>query len=440
MPRFSAAKIGVLKTRAVKGITRVSDTVPPVNVISEGDAFHNKFNTDAHLLCYKAINTGSNSYPRIRKIALPEIRKHGADVVTTWMVFDYDNPNHSDWNSRLLDEFVATVSKGMEKDPLLDQWRYFYTTSHGARFVYLLDKPISPEKHESYYLILCERFRKVGVPVDTKCVDWTRLFRLPSVLRDGVCTWENQFFVLEQQIKKLDLSQYKDDLAAPIIVEAKPLNLDIPSKEDAQKPLYKVQDDGSLKGTALLASIQRRLLNRDSYNALFNYKTLAEPGNRTDTILKYVGQVIGMTRDLKLVTPQVVYGLFYDPVDGLDPDEGTPDWHDFTWGVICNLWSRQLAQEEQKQKELEHKRQLDAITVDDVAAKMAEWATDIPELQGSPNDRAGFVSQNAIACLRNEYYLLGTDGRFVSNGVTKEQIPMMVRNQGVDAVIPTHFQ
>lgn len=199
----------VLPSRAVRGL----DAYPPTDA-AQGAQYHlaqaepaqillgREYGTDAHFLAYFPTNLGEgplytgDDYPRINKVgtALRDLRAAGTDLVTQWLVFDWDEPGHQPHASRarvleVLDAFDRLASVDPELAPQIA-----YATRHGWRTLHALEAPLPADKaeqlHRSWIARLQEAYSALpgrpALPVhlDPGCSDWTRLFRCPRVTRD----------------------------------------------------------------------------------------------------------------------------------------------------------------------------------------------------------------------------------------------------------------
>lgn len=122
--------------------------------------------------------------PRLNKEGLSEVQARGYRVLCGTRWADIDEPGSYD---RLTDERWAlyqAVLSAPDAPPTIH-----YRTHHGVRLVQLLSRPLTPAEYEvSLSRWLAElRLLFAAVPgayVDQSCKDWTRLMRLPRVVRE----------------------------------------------------------------------------------------------------------------------------------------------------------------------------------------------------------------------------------------------------------------
>ena len=139
------------------------------------------FLTDAHFctgIVYRN-NTPVRRQPRIGKADLEELRSHGLQVFHTLLCADVDTCGHVDITEAELVEV---------REKLKDSPYGWYSTKKGIRVLQDLSKPVTGEHWEQMLPDWqCEIQKALGnvLLVDTAVKDWTRLFRLPLVMRDG---------------------------------------------------------------------------------------------------------------------------------------------------------------------------------------------------------------------------------------------------------------
>lgn len=101
-----------------------------------------------------------------------------------WVV-DVDGPGHI-----ATEEWWAETAPKIERLIQRHGRCYVYRTRGGARIVYALEPfemgPGTAERWSASYLAWLDYLRtEFQIDGDTKCADWTRVFRLPRVVRDG---------------------------------------------------------------------------------------------------------------------------------------------------------------------------------------------------------------------------------------------------------------
>lgn len=145
-------------------------------VLSFDKAIGQRFGYDAHLVTYYADDV--ETLPRIKKA---DARECPWSLWTDVMLADIDNPGHAPWN----EETLATWMRWVGGVRALDTCGV-YATARGWRAVQPLEQRRRPWEMEPMIQAWLEELTAGGVAVDMACRDWTRLFRLPHVVRDGI--------------------------------------------------------------------------------------------------------------------------------------------------------------------------------------------------------------------------------------------------------------
>lgn len=148
-----------------------------LDVVSMKEALLTPHHTDAHLLLYEP--TGA---PEIYPVRYKKRSGAAKYLETQWLAFDYDLPGHRAWK----DAAEAKIQIAKVKADCPDFYA-IYTTLHGLRLILKLPKAYPVYRTSVLYKTLLEKF---AIDYDDNCSDWTRLFRLPYVVRDGVALWE----------------------------------------------------------------------------------------------------------------------------------------------------------------------------------------------------------------------------------------------------------
>jgi hypothetical protein len=169
---------------------------------SFAEAMDGEHPDDAHFVCYGAtLKDGSGlmtRLPRLTKSGLFDFKRDLADeVFGAFAPQDYDLPNHAEWTKETLAQVQTLLDQAGQRNPLFKYPSVCYRTAHGLRLAWAFSDPVSLEGPGGFEDILHGMLGDAwiaGFPVDPACKDWTRLFRLPRVLRDGVKTSSQPYF------------------------------------------------------------------------------------------------------------------------------------------------------------------------------------------------------------------------------------------------------
>ncbi len=172
-------------------------------ILSLEEMLTRQYRTDAHFTCYGI--TDFPAWPRLNKSILPEIRQEGRDIVLSYFSFDWDNDNHTEWDTENSLAFADKIAQC--NDSVISSWSAIYFTLHGARFIYTLSSPVPVDQGEEHLAWMFKHFKENGFDkIDENCKDWTRCMRCPQVTRDKIQTWTQDYYSLVTQDDILDIN------------------------------------------------------------------------------------------------------------------------------------------------------------------------------------------------------------------------------------------
>lgn len=411
-------------------------------------AFEQIYSSDAHFVSYSVMVNGKyEQSPRCSKTLLSKIRTQGADVVTTMLVLDYDNPGHKTWgdSKALRDEargkFLNDLSALADSWPFAWEWSLLYFTRGGARMVYVFDRPCIVEEFEQKHQWVCQEFTRRGIAIDCRVSDWTRCFRLPYVTREKELTWEadysEMFFQYDNYISSSPIPMATSLRKANDYGEIKHYDSAMPSFDYARELCEFKDHHSNFLQTDWFKQAKRRLKGRECFDSLFGHKPLADVGSRNSMIHKYVGQAISLLFYLEGTEPNHIFGLFLPVVEQLDPDNETPDWFVVLWDHIQRLWAKEEAKDiEIKQVEIE-KAQESLSTFSRVVHGMRGWCSH-PQLQSSNDAEAiSYAARRLIVSCDRNFYIMSSNGYYGPMQLNEKQIIPRVRIMDLDGVIET---
>ena len=174
------------------------------------DAFTTVHADDRHAVTYQICKRGvyEDALVRLRKEMVPELVARGtldsvSDVQGIGIIIDFDNVNAAGekipWTEELRAQFTQAIHRASAYLPLLGQPTVFHTTKHGGHLGWLYNRgvPVGGRSgHEDIVRGVLALCRKAGLCVDLACSDWTRLFRLSCVTRDGLVTSDQDYFAM----------------------------------------------------------------------------------------------------------------------------------------------------------------------------------------------------------------------------------------------------
>jgi len=432
------------------------EDIPAMFVDTMRDALTKEHETDAHFVCY-SLATGDD-LPRLKKVCLPHVRSVGDDVICYWIAIDVDNYDHARWNGEMLASFfevaLPTVGDGTPENPGVfpfNQACAWYTTRAGCRFLFRLSEPLSPEEWEPKSQGLVKLFREAGWNADERCKDWTRLFRLPNVNREGVNQGSEPWAYLDIR-EDLTIDPNGIPSAGPAakreerLLDVPKLCLDMPDEDSATFHFEKIDKNGKMTLTTWGQEVKKRLRGQEYFPALFDHVPLADKGSRDETLFRVVSSIVSLTYDWMGTTPTHVLGLVQHAVKGFTPDSGTPNWRKSLWDKILWCWAKEKAKIEAKKIELEEKEVERQSDMAQIVEGMMKWLPD-PRLKvnadGTVPPEAIEVVQKHLVCVMNtghEHFVLDKTGRYFSMPVTSRTVIPHVRKLLGEDIIDTRIQ
>ena len=188
------SRVAVARHWRIQGFDGVRDNVRDAyEILDLREALDRRYRTDAHLVAY--VVPGAKRQPRINKSGLPHF---GRPVEMGVFFCDVDNPDHAMWT----DEMLAQALEQYERLEVL-QTAGVYHTARGRRIVQPIESPIPVYEVEPFIRRWFLQLERAGLVVDWSCRDWTRHYRLPHVVRDGV--WYRSPFVDLSRMRPIPL-------------------------------------------------------------------------------------------------------------------------------------------------------------------------------------------------------------------------------------------
>ena len=164
--------------------TRDGKEIAVLDAVPLREALERTYDTDAHFACYHVL--GEAHTPRLGINTYHALLEQGARLMFDVVAIDFDAPDdqridgeasedwRTDWRDKLWD--LELEGGGLS----------WYDTRGGGRAVWELAKPVEgADRFETFLRKMLHYLRKQGLRPDMACSDWTRLFRLPYVNREG---------------------------------------------------------------------------------------------------------------------------------------------------------------------------------------------------------------------------------------------------------------
>lgn len=405
------------------------------------DALEKEFDSDAHLTCYvlkdKDGNTGA--IPLMKKSVLKQIQAEGGNLLTTCIGLDWDTPGHAPLTTEMLIDFLEKLLAGGALDERLGSWRAYYTSRHGTRVFYELVEPVPVEDAEKYVTSIIKEWEKHNLHFDTNCRDWTRRFRLPKVVRDGLATQDEKMFDLQIQEKYLDIKKFKKaDLSSLLSVPTFTKKATHPTQEECHALLYRKDGQGREVQTFFMKKAKRILKSCKYASALFEDNTdVFYVGGRNNAIMEMIGIITPILLSQCEATPDQIFALMYTPLLDLEPDAGTQNWHQHAWNALQDIYGREQAKYiETKKNEIEQLEAGEAI-LDKMAAGMRQWCEDERLFSEDNEVRNAYIKSHLFANFGSFFYPLTEDGWYSQMCLTKEQLIPRIKATYLNLIVCT---
>lgn len=302
----------VIPHRRVRGLDTDPRTLPADEtpaaypLVPLVEALTREWETDAHAVQY--LVPGSDQMPRLNGGAIGWLRAQGVEPVMVRAVVDCDTPGHTAWTDFPGGaEWWAETLKVLRESPeLAGAW--WYHTRAGYHLWWELPQPIPVSRWRTWSQQLVEHLRARGILADP-LHDWTRLTRLPRVVRDGVAQDRPRAEGLPGPLRWSPAVR----VAVPDRVSSAPL-----PPVGATAPEYTPPTDDEW------GMLRRRRVPDDVVDVLVEGHPLAPPPEnrkpgkpgRDTLFLQYAGTVIGAFGSLD---PTLLYRYFYASIQAQHP-------------------------------------------------------------------------------------------------------------------------
>jgi len=391
------------------------------------EALERHWDTEAALVTYYSPN--DETIPRLKKPALKGLRAAGAEVLISCLVLDYDR--HDDkgklpWRDR--DEAEGAIGEIFQAQVPVPT--AYYTTKHGLRLIYELEEPLTPEQSEQAYQNLLKVFDDAGIEMDRKTKDWTHIFFLPNITKNGENLWDLDYIYHEETGLTLDGSRLLDTAVLPV----QELTLDGDQPDSATADALLVVPGGRGKMTAFMKQAKALLGKGADSPWLFEHQPLPYPqGERNDGIWKLVGRVMfRLWGKIEGLTPEQCYALLRPSVALIDPATCEKD-------PCVELWSQVRRTWENKHQQVEVER----VVFEEAQAKMVVGFREQCLKSGtSLEDLAYAVSMSEVDYMRQHLiikadkgvYLMTGDGTYLPKSLALSGIMGVINTMGLNQV------
>ncbi len=405
------------------------------------EALSRDWNNDSHFLLYSLHDEEDNPvFARVSKRSpfVAELIQRGGAVKVHLLVFDHDLPKVNNqkqvWTEEGLGEFVQGLAQADLPSPT-----YWYTTLHGSRFIYQLSEPVDHLRAEALCKAMIAQFSTAGIELDSSCTDWTRLFRLPSTIRED--SGERYEYMMVGPGEPFDPSTIDVTVIpdAEKFADVKPYEAQIPDADAVRELLVIVNEKGRESHSDWYKTAKTYLQGRDAYPVCFEDAPIDTSKGWNNGVVKLAGQVIGMTARQDSASPEGIFALLYSALEQLQVEEqrtaNQTDWFQKAWDIICRMWANEQSQIEAENKEREAQIIAAKAVREELLEKIKKQRPqDVPS---EPEAAAEFLKQRMIASDGRLHWIMRPDASYNIKPITDSMLVPMIRELGMEDVIET---
>lgn len=421
----------------------MESNVSPMEHAPFEEVFTKHHTKDAHLVTYQVAPLDL-AMPRLSKAIAPRIRQTGNDIVATMILLDWDMPGHQPLTREAFDDLMASLVGVSVEIPWAMKWILCYSSRNGVRLVYVLEIPVPVEQAEQAHRGMAIEFNRRGIAIDNHVQDWTRLFRLPYIVRDKKPTGEDpvQEYIFQkdnrvtvEEIPRVQVasgSRYAD---------LQEFDGDRPTPEEAKSLIWTDWATGKSGLTDFGSQAKKMLRGRECFPCIFEMARMAERGHRDATIHQYAGQAVSMLFLEEGCTPAHIYGLLLQPVEQLDRDVNEKPWEDILWSAVRRLWAKEDARVRYDEEQVAASMDKMKDVKKSVEAGMREWVDEPTARQKLAGDTPEvFTKRHMVALCGHSCYVMGVDGYYDPTPISDKHIISMIRSRGLEGMFETRKQ
>lgn len=448
--------LGVMPHKYVTGIGSLVDSQDRAK-FSDASSLHwtldlatmmtTEFPTDAHFTCYHV--PGLKRWPLLRKTVLQDFRKAGSDILTSYFVFDWDNPKsasgHQAWTDPLYQQYCELMDS-IAAEPILGSWSAMYTTANGARIIYVLNKPIPVDRAEQHLVWMIAHFNRCGLPIksendwgiDTSCKDWTRRFRCPYVVRDNVRQIPTTLIMPDGTLLDPDLVGKADvrTLARRRTFRREDQG-DCPTYDHLQGLLIQKSEHSSRPTMTNFHKVAKKAIrDTDFFDLIFNeVPPTWDVGTRNDNIMLMLGVLVPRLIRRCGANVKEIMSLCIIPILTLDHTHGVhPVQH--TWNALLDIYEREIAKLNDEEEQSARNASIETDILNDMLVGMRTWCDD-PALYGEEVLAREFVRSHIFASYTSYYYPMNSSGCYERMSLLKDQLIPRIRKTFLHRIIDT---
>ena len=422
----------VLPSKFVPGVSAETlNTAETCYHLPLREALERQYATDAHLVMYTSPHR--ELLTRMSKPGLPSIRERfGPDCLKITTLFvDFDNPGHAEWTPEFKADFLSKLQALPAK--IRQACGILYSTRAGARLGFILERAIELEQSEPMLRGLVYELGQAGMIVDPLC-DWTRVFRMPFVKRDGEWSQEHMPFGLVIR----DTARLALDAIEPIGKESRlgvgpalPLQVEQPTPEQAKAEL---EGSGRHRTKTQWYKKVKRLLglyDAPSFPYIFEGRVPAV-GTRNQSLAMIAGDLTGALFEESDSTPERVWALMVPLAENMEGSDGGTPWTDVAWAMVCRFWSQDAGRRQTKE-------QVKLDTKHAILQGVREWCNHTGVEQTADAAIIWLMKRMiAVSADGRSCWVMTKSGYYDRHSVARQTLHARIRDLGMDEVIQIH--
>lgn len=397
--------------------------------------------SDAHFVSY-VLKSKDGIYPDgiplFSKHTLSQLRAEGSDLLLTTIALDWDTPGHITLTPELFADFISKFFKAGASDERLGAWSAYHTTRHGCRIIYELQEPVPVDEGEKYIVSVIKEFKRHDINFDA-LKDWTRRFRLPKVVRDGMHTEQDPLFTMQIRENKLDIKQFKKaDLRSLIVASTFERTQKSPTQDQCEDIMMQENIATGRKVQSEFHKRAKSIIKKTPFHdKLFGNQPLAGDTGRNETFQQILGVVVPLLVGQCRATAEEIFAIFSGPVDALEVLPGKSDPRDHLWNFLQDVYEREFEKQVRRDEEKAQAVEEGQNTLTRMIEGMQQWSTAENLFDEDNSVREEYVKGRMFANIGKFYYPLGEDGWYSPLCLQAQQLIPRIKETFMKDIIET---
>lgn len=296
-----------------------------------------------------------------------------------------------------------------------------HTTPKGARLIWLFDSPVSTEGYEERYLAwMSKLIDEADIHCDSACKDWTRIFRLPKIVRPeyGQLALQDWFYMeFPDDPFVVDWEDVAPRVGSALSERAR-FSTEMPDGDHAKKLVWK---DIERKQLTPFGQRAKPALSRAFPHAadkVFGNHTTLERGSRDNKLNDLVFQILSAVPNCR---PIEAFGMVQHILEAMPRDRGE-DWESVVWEKCVRLHGTVLDNKARREAKL-----LDVYEA--IRLKFSVMDPDTPNGVLEHDDKEWCAQRMMLSTDGSRVYVIDRLGDYDEVPVSKDQMLSVVRTR-----------